>query len=103
MKRVDPDKLVSVQLSAPVERAQLARFGEVVDHEDAHASVRVAHAQLRDVVGGIITTLPVLDMTVEDPPLEDVMRQLFAGNRHEDRTPAPAATTAPAAKEKDAS
>jgi ABC-2 type transport system ATP-binding protein len=81
VKRVSPDKLVSIKLSRPVSRADLERYGEIVVHDDAVAKVRVHAEALRDAVTGTLANLPVADLTVEDPPLEDVMRQLFSEQR----------------------
>jgi ABC-2 type transport system ATP-binding protein len=81
VKKISPDKLVSLKLSRPVLRADLERFGTVVLHEEALARVRVPADELRDAVTGSLATLPVADLTVEDPPLEDVMRQLFSEQR----------------------
>ena len=77
VKKINPDKMVSVRLTQPVDKERLVRYGEVVEHDDVHAVVRVTHRDLREVMSSIIATLPVSDLTVEDPPLEDVMRQLF--------------------------
>jgi ABC-2 type transport system ATP-binding protein len=80
-KRIRPDKLVSIKLGKPVERADLVRFGQIVEHNDALARLRVAEGALRDAVASLLATLPVTDLTVEDPPLEEVMRQLFSENK----------------------
>jgi ABC-2 type transport system ATP-binding protein len=32
-------------------------------------------------VGRILAALPVSDLAVEDPPIEEVMRELFRANR----------------------
>ncbi len=78
VRRVSPDKLVSFKLTRPVARVDLERYGAVVHHDDAVAKVRVGQDALRTVVAGALAALPIEDLTVEDPPLEDVMRQLFA-------------------------
>jgi ABC-2 type transport system ATP-binding protein len=83
VRRVNPDKLIALKLSKPVARDDLARFGVVVVHEDGLARVRVAPDAVRTVVPAVLAGLPVVDLTVEDPPLEDVMRQLFAAKRSE--------------------
>ena len=83
VKRVNPDKLVSLKLTRPVVRADLERYGEVVAHEDAVAKVRVTHEALREAVAGLLSAMPIDDLTVEDPPLEDVMRQLFSERKPE--------------------
>jgi ABC-2 type transport system ATP-binding protein len=77
VKAMHPDKLVSFSLTGPVDRAQLERMGAVVEYEAGRVVLRVAHATLREVVSHSLASLPVADLTVEDPPLEDVMRQLF--------------------------
>jgi ABC-2 type transport system ATP-binding protein len=79
IKSVHPDKLVSFSLTGPVSPDQLSRMGTVVAHEAARVVLRVPHDQLRDVVSHSLAHLPVADLTVEDPPLEDIMRQLFRG------------------------
>ena len=35
-------------------------------------------AELRAAMSYLLDALPVIDLTVEDPPLEEVMRELFA-------------------------
>jgi ABC-2 type transport system ATP-binding protein len=80
-KRIRPDKLVSLKLGKPVTAAELLRFGEIVEHGDALVKVRISEGALREAVASILATLPVQDLTVEDPPLEEVMRQLFASNK----------------------
>ncbi len=77
VKRVNPDKLVTLKYSTPVERGDLARFGDVVAFSDTQAQVKVSQARVREVAAAL-AHLPILDLTVEDPPLEEVMRQLFA-------------------------
>ncbi len=78
IKQVNPDKFVKVALSAPIDGADLARFGEVVKKEDLVVTLRVGQEALRDACSALLSSLPIADLTVEDPPLEDVMRQLFA-------------------------
>ena len=83
VKRIRPDKLVSIKLGMPVERADLVRFGEIVEHNEALVRLRIAEGALRDAVASLLATLPVTDLTVEDPPLEEVMRQLFSENKQQ--------------------
>jgi ABC-2 type transport system ATP-binding protein len=55
--------------------------------------LHVAQSALREAVADVLAALPAADLTVEDPPLEEVMRQLFAaGRERRDETPAKAAT-----------
>ena len=49
-----------------------------VDATQVVLSVPGAH--LATVVRDVLAALPVVDLTVEDPPLEEVMRELFAAH-----------------------
>ena len=81
IRRVRPDKRVILRLSKPVERRDLEILGRVVEHGDAEAIVQVSQEGLQAAVARALSTLPLRDLTVEDPPLEDVMRDLFAQGR----------------------
>jgi len=77
VRRVRPDKHVTIRLSKPVEGADLARLGTVVSADAAQAVIAVPAAQASAVVRDALATLPIVDLTIEEPPLEDVMRELF--------------------------
>ena len=76
--RVRPDKRMLLRLSKPVSIADLQMLGSVVTHTDAEAVVQVTQAALQGSVSRALATLPLRDLLIEDPPLEEVMRDLFA-------------------------
>ena len=77
VRRVRPDKHVTIRLSHPVERADLGRLATVVTQDAAHAVLSVPAAKVSGVVRDALAALPVVDLTIEEPPLEEVMRELF--------------------------
>ena len=77
VRRVRPDKRVLLRLSRPVEARDLQRLGTLVSQTDAQAVLQVSQTELQGAVQRALAQLPVVDLTVEDPPLEDVMRELF--------------------------
>jgi len=79
--KVRPDKRVVVRLERPVPAAELSRFGAVISADDVRAVLQVSAAEVSGAVGRMLAALPVSDLTVEDPPLEEVMSELFRGNR----------------------
>ena len=81
IRRVRPDKRVHVKLSKPVQRGDLEALGAVVEHRDAEAIIQVSQEALQHAVARALSSLPLTDLTVEDPPLEEVMRDLFAQGR----------------------
>ena len=93
MQRIRPEKRVVLRFERSVAAADVAALGTVVAHADLVATLRVPQDAVRDVVGRALATLPVADLTVENPPLEEVMSELFARSRAE-RDGARAATEA---------
>ncbi len=81
VRRVRPDKRMLLRLSRPVERRDLEALGSVIEHGDAVAIVHVSQDALQPAVARALSSLPLTDLTVEDPPLEEVMRDLFAQGR----------------------
>ncbi|MCA1829725.1 MAG: ATP-binding cassette domain-containing protein [Myxococcales bacterium] len=81
IRRVRPDKRVILRFSKTVERRDLEALGTVVEHGDAEAIVQVSQDGLQAAVARALASLPLRDLTVEDPPLEEVMRDLFAQGR----------------------
>jgi ABC-2 type transport system ATP-binding protein len=79
--RIRPDKRVVVRLERPGTAAELSRFGEVLSASGTQAVIRVSAAEVSGAVGRMLAALPVADLTVEDPPLEEVMSELFSGSR----------------------
>jgi ABC-2 type transport system ATP-binding protein len=78
---VKPDKRVVVRLGRAVAGAELSRFGAVVSVDGTQAVIQVAAGEVSSAVGRILAALPVADLTVEDPPLEEVMSELFRSSR----------------------
>ncbi|MBK9518417.1 MAG: ATP-binding cassette domain-containing protein [Anaeromyxobacter sp.] len=83
--QVRPDKRIVVRFGAgtPPSAADLARFGEVVSSDGAQATLQVGADQVAPMVSRLLGALPVTDLTVEDPPLEEVMKELFERSRGE--------------------
>ncbi len=79
--RIRPDKRVKVRLATPVAAADLARFGTVVEREEGQATLQVAADEVSAVVARVLAALPVADLTVEDPPIEEVLSELFRSSR----------------------
>ena len=90
VQRVRPDKRLNLRLSRPVDRADLERLGRVIEQRDASAILQITKDSLQASVSSALATLPIVDLTVEDPPLEEVMRDLFA--QHESANDGAAAT-----------
>ncbi|WP_050434356.1 ABC transporter ATP-binding protein [Chondromyces crocatus] len=76
-RSVRPHKQIALRTSAPLERAALERVGTLVELDAARAVLHVPQEALRDAVAHLLGRPEVTDLTVEDPPLEEVMREFF--------------------------
>ncbi|PYE54946.1 ABC transporter ATP-binding protein [Deinococcus yavapaiensis] len=84
-EKSSPHKTVKLQLGSPTTRDLLSRYGEVVALEGLSAEVNVPRAEVSMLAARLLTELDVADLTVEDPPIESVIGQLFGaerGNEH---------------------
>ena len=81
VKRVRPEKRLTLRFSTPVPREQVAELGTVVKHEPNEAVLLVAQASMNAAVAKALATMPVQDLNVENPPLEEVMSELFSRSR----------------------
>ncbi len=54
-----------------------AAFGEVVERTSASVRLRVLRARVTEVCREILGTCKVTDISVQEPPVEEVIRQLF--------------------------
>jgi ABC-2 type transport system ATP-binding protein len=58
--------------------ADLTAYGEVLGEEDGRTTLRVPRSAASDVTTRLLRDLPVADLTIEDPPIEDVIERVFA-------------------------
>jgi ABC-2 type transport system ATP-binding protein len=78
VRSIRPDKRVVLRLARPLDRALLERAGAVMEQSAGRAVLQVHQPDLRDAVSHLLGQAEVTDLTIEDPPLEEVMRELFA-------------------------
>ena len=76
VQHFSPHKTIVVELED--EAVDLAAYGEVVARTDGRVTLRVPKSETASVTGRLLADLPIADLTVEDPPIEDVIEQVFA-------------------------
>ncbi len=65
-----------------------AAFGEVVERTPASVRLRVLRARVTEVCREILGTCKVTDISVQEPPVEEVIRQLFHEQSGDSAAPA---------------
>ena len=64
-------------------RADLSRHGEVIHRDGDWVTLRVPKSETSRVTARLLTEEQVLDLNVEDPPIEDVIELVFAQEKPE--------------------
>ncbi|MEM7533412.1 MAG: ATP-binding cassette domain-containing protein [Chloroflexota bacterium] len=84
--RFSPHKTISLQLAetalvslnGAASPESLARFGDVVEQAQGTIKLRVPKSDTAQITSQLLAELPIDDLTVEEPPIEDVIEQAFA-------------------------
>jgi len=74
-----PAKRVRVTLPEPLSPAALAAYGEVESADGTVVTLRVPRASTAQVAARLLAELSVLDVAIEEPPVEEIMRAAFRG------------------------
>ena len=76
LQKFTSHKTIVVQLGDC--QADLSTYGKVVSCADGRATLRVPKAETARVTERLLADLPVIDLLVEDPPIEEVIERVFA-------------------------
>ena len=58
--------------------ADLTPYGEVIERDGDHVVLRIPKADASKLTARILSEVQVADLTIEDPPIEDVIEMVFA-------------------------
>jgi ABC-2 type transport system ATP-binding protein len=82
-------KIVTLRLSQAASPQALARFGEVTEHNGLSVTMKVPKKDLAQTAQGLLSVLPVDDLSIEEVAIETVIATMFAeqsgGRRETDR------------------
>jgi len=74
--KFSPHKTIIVELET--EGTDLTSYGDVVEADGNRYSLRVPKSETPQITAKLLGDQPVIDLTVEDPPIEEVIEQVFA-------------------------
>lgn len=72
-------KIIRLELEAPVPDEILSQYGQVREHEGLQAELLVPRTEVSQLAARLLAHLPVADVTIQDPAIEEVIGELFAG------------------------
>lgn len=71
-------KIVTLSFVGDVPSAGLARFGDVISEDPPKAKLRVDRSKVGEVLAAVLDQYELEDVGVEDPPLEEVIADVFS-------------------------
>ncbi len=75
--KIAPQKLIRVELSTALNGHRLEDYGEVIHRRGQKAELLVPRTETSDIAARMLSQLPIVDVTIEDPPIEDVISRVF--------------------------
>jgi ABC-2 type transport system ATP-binding protein len=77
-RKIAPFKLIGVRL-AEADSHDLTKYGTLVQNEEDWEKqyIQVRAEEVTRVTSGLLADLPIHDITITDPPIEDVIEQAF--------------------------
>ena len=76
-ERIAPYKLLRVDFAQPPNGADLAAYGEVKRSDGHQVELLVPREQTSAVTARMLSELPVADLTIEEPAIEEVIGRVF--------------------------
>jgi ABC-2 type transport system ATP-binding protein len=76
--RLAPVKRLAVVLGEQISAEELRRFGTLRRFEFPYATLEIPRADAAAVSAELLAAVPVVDLSIEDPPIEEVIQQAFA-------------------------
>lgn len=76
--RFSGHKVLTLQFADEQMPRDLDRYGEVLETEPPRVKVKVNRDGIADVLSSVLANYSVDDISVEDPPLEEVIAEMFA-------------------------
>lgn len=78
VEKFAPHKVIEVDFEKDIDLKKLESIGEVIDYKDLHALIHVPRDEATKRASKLLSKFEVADLTIEDPPIEDIIRKVFS-------------------------
>ena len=82
VKKYAADKIISVILAKEVDYQELSKIGKIKDFNYPQISFLVKRKRVPAIASKILNKLPVADLNIEEPAIEDVIGKLFTNKNY---------------------
>lgn len=73
-----PFKVINIDFEKEVEEEKIKELGDLEEFSKTHAKIRIKKDQVAKRTGELFSKFKVSDLTIEDPPIEDIIRDIFS-------------------------
>jgi len=87
LERFAPCRAVQLDLGQVYDRSHLEQFGQIEQFEGRSVRYLVERDRLTETVSRLLAELEVVDLSVTDPPIEEVIGQVFEQGKVADTNP----------------
>ena len=70
-------KIISLDFAKEINRKDLAQYGKIINFDLSNAKIEVERNRVADVTGQLLSRLPISDLSIEEPPIEEIIRLIF--------------------------
>lgn len=77
-KQYANERHLKLTFEEEIEKADLEKFGEVIEHADGSALLCIPREKVAEITSAALNQLPVVDVAIEEVPIENIIRDLFS-------------------------
>lgn len=81
VQKYSSTKLVTVVLESKVDQIKLSSIGNVISHVYPKVSYKIDRHLIPEKIDLINRLLPYMDLTIEEEPIEEIIKKLFSGKK----------------------
>jgi ABC-2 type transport system ATP-binding protein len=80
-KQYADSRRLKLTFASEIERADVEKFGKLVEFDDGQAILEVPRSEIAPITSSVLQQLPVIDIAIEEIPIEDVIADLFSSTK----------------------
>ncbi len=72
-----PYKVFKIDFEKPIKKDEFEKYGSIEEYGLMHVKLKIAKKEVAEKAGKLLSTYQVTDLTIEDPEIEDIIREIF--------------------------
>ena len=74
-------KVISLDFEKEVPKKKLEKYGRVISLDLLDAKIKVERGKVANITSRLLKDLPIADLSIEEPPIEEIIRLIFVKNQ----------------------